>query len=70
MYRRLDTDIRLIRHHERARVLHEEARLFRLTRAPRRPAHRRSLRRSVGVSMIRIGARLAPDAAHVQPRAR
>ena len=64
-----DARARLGQHAQRIRVLHEEARLHRLVRVdPRRP--RRSLRRAVGHSMVRVGTRLAPDAAHLSAGAR
>ena len=59
----------LSQHARRMRLLHEEARLHRLVRVDRRRP-RRSVRRTVGDSLIRVGTRLAPEAAHLPARAR
>jgi hypothetical protein len=56
-------DDRLVRrlHERRVDDLRRDAHVQRIHRHQRLPADRRSLRRSVGRSMVRLGSRLAAD---------
>jgi hypothetical protein len=56
-------DDRLVRrlHERRVDDLRRDAQVQRIHRHQRLPADRRSLRRSVGRSMVRLGSRLAAD---------
>jgi hypothetical protein len=65
-------DDRLVRRLDERRIddLRRAARVQRIHRHQALPADRRSLRRSVGRSMVRLGSRLAADPAMTPVRSR